>query len=301
MKLLCPSKNLFSYKIKNLLEKFLICHFVDINQKQFEKVAHKYEIVLLRFSHKLSYKKDTKIKYILSPTTGINHIDKKFFLREDIKVLTLQNENFFLKDVAASTEFTITLILMSLRKIKNLFIKNNREKFIGKEIYKKKIGIIGLGRIGIKVAKILNTFGANIYGYDIQNTNKFKFIKKVKLNYILKNCDIISINIPLNSKTINFLNKDKLKTLKKNTLLVNSSRGEVVDESYLMSLVRKRVIYYATDVVINEHKLGLKKMKKYNKLENMIYSNHIAGLTEESILKTDLKIFNKFKKLYEEN
>ena len=63
MKLLCPSKNLFSYKIKNLLEKFLICHFVDINQKQFEKVAHKYEIVLLRFSHKLSYKKDTKIRY----------------------------------------------------------------------------------------------------------------------------------------------------------------------------------------------------------------------------------------------
>mgnify|MGYP001225187657 FL=1 len=165
----------------------------------------------------------------------------------------------------------------------------------------KKIGIIGLGRIGIKVAKILNTFGASIYGYDIQNINDFKFIKKVKLNYILKNCEIISINIPLNSKTINFLNKDKLKTLKKNTLLVNSSRGEVVDESYLMSLTRKKLIYYATDVVINEHKLGLKKMKKYNKLENMIYSNHIAGLTEESILKTDLKIFNKFKKLYEKN
>jgi len=299
MKLFCPSKNLFSYKIKHLLEKFIICDFVNINQKQFEKVVHKYEIVLLRFSHKLFYKKDTKIKYILSPTTGINHIDKKFFSRKDIKILTLQDEKFFLKNVAASTEFTITLILMSLRKIKNLFINNNREKFIGKEIYKKKIGIIGLGRIGIKVAKILNTFGASIYGYDIQNTNDFKFIKKVKLNYILKNCEIISINIPLNSKTINFLNKDKLKTLKKNTLLVNSSRGEVVDESYLMSLTRKKLIYYATDVVINEHKLGLKKMKKYNKLENMIYSNHIAGLTEESILKTDLKIFNKFKKLYE--
>jgi D-3-phosphoglycerate dehydrogenase / 2-oxoglutarate reductase len=301
MKLLCPSKNLFSYKIKHLLEKFLICHFVNINQKQFEKVVHKYEIVLIRFSHKLSYKKDTKIKYILSPTTGINHIDKKFFLRKDIKILTLQNEKIFLKDVAASTEFTITLILMSLRKIKNLLIKKNREKFIGKEIYQKKIGIIGLGRIGVKVAKILNAFGASIYGYDIRNTNDFKFIKKVKLNYILKNCEVISVNIPLNSKTINFMNSNKLNLLKKNTLLVNSSRGEVVDEGYLMSLVRKKVIYYATDVVINEHKLGLKKMKKYNKLENMIYSNHIAGLTEESILKTDLKILNKFKKIYEKN
>ncbi len=301
MKLLCPSKNLFSYKIKHLLEKFLICDFVNINQKQFEKVVHKYEIVLLRFSHKLFYKKDTKIKYILSPTTGINHIDKKFFSRKNIKILTLQDENFFLKDVAASTEFTITLILMSLRKTKNLIFKNDREKFIGKEIYKKKIGIIGLGRIGVKVAKILNAFGASIYGYDIHNTNDFKFIKKVKLNYILKNCEIISVNIPLNSKTINFMNSNKLKLLKKNTLLVNSSRGEVVDEDYLMTLVKKKVIYYATDVVINEHKLGLKKMKKYNKLKNMIYSNHIAGLTEESILKTDLKIFNKFKKIYEKN
>ena len=47
MNLLCPSKNLFSYKIKNFLEKFLICDFVNINQKQFEKVVHKYEIVFL--------------------------------------------------------------------------------------------------------------------------------------------------------------------------------------------------------------------------------------------------------------
>ena len=301
MKLICPSKNLFSNEIKDLLKKKFDCDFLDISQKKFEKIVHKYEVVLLRFSHKLTYKKNTKIKFILSPTTGINHIDEKYFSEKKIKIITLQNEKNFLKNVAASSEFTITLILMSLRKMKSIFIKYKREKFIGNEIYKKKIGIIGLGRIGTKIAKILNAFGGNIYGYDIDDLKKPKFIKKVKLKYLLRNCDIITVNIPLNKKTVNFLNKNKLQLLKKNTLLVNSSRGEIVDENYIIKLVKKELIYYASDVVKEEHQNGLNKMKNYNKLNNLIYTNHIAGLTKESILKTDLKILNNFEKTYDKN
>ena len=301
MKLICPSKNLFSNEIKNLLKKKFECDFLDINQKKFETIVHKYEVVLLRFSHKLIYKKNTKIKFILSPTTGINHIDEKYFSEKKIKIITLQNEKNFLKNVAASSEFTIALILMSLRKMKSIFIKYKREKFIGNEIYKKKIGIIGLGRIGTKIAKILNAFGGNIYGYDIDDLKKPKFIKKVKLKYLLRNCDIITVNIPLNKKTVNFLNKNKLQLLKKNTLLVNSSRGEIVDENYIIKLVKKELIYYASDVVKEEHQNGLNKMKNYNKLNNLIYTNHIAGLTKESILKTDLKILNNFEKTYDKN
>lgn len=301
MKLICPSKNLFSNEIKDLLKKKFDCDFLDISQKKFEKIVHKYEVVLLRFSHKLTYKKNTKIKFILSPTTGINHIDEKYFSEKKIKIITLQNEKNFLKNVAASSEFTITLILMSLRKMKSIFIKYKREKFIGNEIYKKKIGIIGLGRIGTKIAKILNAFGGHIYGYDIDDLKKPKFIKKVGLKYLLRNCDIITVNIPLNKKTVNFLSKNKLQLIKKNTLLVNSSRGEVVDENYIIKLVKKELIYYASDVVKEEHQNGLNKMKNYNKLNNLIYTNHIAGLTKESILKTDLKILNNFEKTYDKN
>jgi D-3-phosphoglycerate dehydrogenase len=298
MKLICPSENLMSKKIKFSLKKMFKCKFSNLSQDSFDKIFHNYEIILLRFSHKLKFKKKNNIKYILSPTTGINHIDKKYFSDKKIKIITLQNEKKFLSDIAASTEFTITLILISLRKIKDFSKLKKRENFIGGEIYKKKVGIIGLGRIGNKVSKILKAFGASVYSYDIEN-KKNNFSKITSLNYILENCDVITINIPLNKKNYNFLNRDKLKKLKKNCLLINTSRGEVVDEKQIIRLVKKKLIFYSTDVIKNEHKQNIFTLKNYNKFDNFIYTNHIAGLTNESILKTDNFILNKFKSIYE--
>lgn len=300
MKLICPSENLMSKKIKFSLKKMFKCKFSNLSQESFDKIFHNYEIILLRFSHKLKFKKKNNIKYILSPTTGINHIDKKYFSDKKIKIITLQNEKKFLSDIAASTEFTITLILISLRKIKDFSKLKIRENFIGGEIYKKKVGIIGLGRIGNKVSKILKAFGASVYSYDVEN-KKNNFSKVASLNYILKNCDIITINIPLNKKNYNFLNKDKLKKLKKNCLLINTSRGEVVDEKQIIHLIKKKLIFYSTDVIKNEHKQNIFTLKNYNKFDNFIYTNHIGGLTNESILKTDNFILNKFKSIYEKN
>ncbi len=300
MKLICPSENLMSKKIKFSLKKMFKCKFSNLSQESFDKIFHNYEIILLRFSHKLKFKKKNNIKYILSPTTGINHIDKKYFSDKKIKIITLQNEKKFLSDIAASTEFTITLILISLRKIKDFSKLKIRENFIGREIYKKKVGIIGLGRIGNKVSKILKAFGASVYSYDVEN-KKNNSSKVASLNYILKNCDIITINIPLNKKNYNFLNKDKLKKLKKNCLLINTSRGEVVDEKQIIHLIKKKLIFYSTDVIKNEHKQNIFTLKNYNKFDNFIYTNHIGGLTNESILKTDNFILNKFKSIYEKN
>ena len=300
MKLICPSENLMSKKIKFSLKKMFKCKFSNLSQESFDKIFHNYEIILLRFSHKLKFKKKNNIKYILSPTTGINHIDKKYFSDKKIKIITLQNEKKFLSDIAASTEFTITLILISLRKIKDFSKLKIRENFIGREIYKKKVGIIGLGRIGNKVSKILKAFGASVYSYDVEN-KKNNSSKVASLNYILKNCDIITINIPLNKKNYNFLNKDKIKKLKKNCLLINTSRGEVVDEKQIIHLIKKKLIFYSTDVIKNEHKQNIFTLKNYNKFDNFIYTNHIGGLTNESILKTDNFILNKFKSIYEKN
>ena len=96
-----------------------------------------------------------------------------------------------------------------------------------------------MGRIGNKISKILNAFEASIYSYDKEN-KKNKYSKNTSLNYILKNCDIITINIPLVSKNYNFLNMQKLKKLKKNCILINTSRGEVVDEKFAVNLAKKK-------------------------------------------------------------
>jgi hypothetical protein len=83
--LICPHKDLFSDYAKNELSKKFKTNFVNISQNKFDKVFHKYEIILLRHSINLKYKVDTKIKYIISPTTGINHIDKRYFKKKKYK------------------------------------------------------------------------------------------------------------------------------------------------------------------------------------------------------------------------
>ena len=90
MNLICPSPKSFSDSIKNILSKRFKCKFSTMNNSEFNKICHNYEIILMRFNNIIKYKKDTKIKFILCPTTATEHIDDKFF--KDKK-----NKNIYVK------------------------------------------------------------------------------------------------------------------------------------------------------------------------------------------------------------
>lgn len=291
MKLICPNQSLFSIQIKENLKKKFKCDFFDISQNKFDNIIRNYDIVLCRFSKNINFINNHKIKFILSPTTGLNHIDKKYFNDKKVKIITLKNSYTFLKKINASSELTVLLILNFQRKINKIF--QTKKKIIGKEINGKKIGIIGYGRIGKKVGKILKSFGAEIFFYD-----KKKIKGRKTLEFILKNSDIISIHIPLEEANINFLNRKRLNKIKKNTLIVNTSRGEVIDESHLINKLKNKELSYATDVVSGENFNQSKRFLKL-KFDNLLITPHIGGLTEESIHKTDMYIYKKFIKEYE--
>tara|TARA_B100000965_G_scaffold392832_1_gene402864 strand:- start:556 stop:1437 length:882 start_codon:yes stop_codon:yes gene_type:complete len=286
--LFCGSTNLFSIETLNQIKKYYNCIFYkNLNQKSFEKKFYKYDILLCRFQHKIPFIKNSKLKYILSPTTGTDHIDLKYFRNKNIKIFNLSNKNKFLKNIHSSSEFTIYMILR--------LIKINQLKFSGfsKEINSKKICIIGYGRNGKKIAKILKAFGAKISFFDKYINNK------TNLNNLIKISDIVSINIPLNKKTENFFDHKKIKMMKKNALLINSSRGEIVDEKYIVKNLSSIKIFYASDVPSNNVSL---KGKLYTKNKNrLFFSNHIAGLSEESVKKTDFEIIKDFNKFLKNN
>ena len=299
--LICPHKDLFSSFAEKELSKTFNANFVNISQNKFDKIFHKYEIILLRHAINLKYKKNTKIKYIISPTTGINHIDKRYFKTKNIKVIILRGELNFLKKINSTAEHTIFLILSLLRNNyltykKNFFKKKNINI---NEIYKKKIGIIGYGRLGKKVDTILRAFGATTLVYD-----KYKSVKRsVSLKEILQNSDILTIHIPLNKKNINFIDKKKIEQLKENCLIINTSRGELINQKELIKHIKKRNIKYGSDVLCNENNINLnyssvQLIKLMKKTKNVIITPHIGGLSNESIHLTDEFIINKFKKLY---
>ena len=82
MQLLCPSPANFSYLVKKKFKEKFICKFKEMSEIEFNKECHKYNIILTRFNYFLKYKNNTNIKYILTPTTGLDHIDKKFFTKK---------------------------------------------------------------------------------------------------------------------------------------------------------------------------------------------------------------------------
>lgn len=294
MKALCINATLFSKDGLSLLEKSNIkVSFADNTNN-----INQYDILLIRPDSNLIGKitDDTNIKYIISVATGTNHLDTEFLKKNKIKLYYLRNKNF-LNKVKATSEHTIFLILSALRKINKLAnkYKDFKNKHVSNEIYGSKIGILGYGRVGKQVGKILKSFGAKIYIFEIGKKNFPKYINNCSsIKELFLKTEIITLHIPLIKKNYNLIDKKKINLLK-NKILVNTSRAEIIEEIPLVEMIKKKQITYFTDVVHFEHEPFIhNKLAKIKSYDNLFITPHIAGITEESIRITDLYLINNF-------
>ena len=142
-----------------------------------------------------------------------------------------------------------------------------------------------------------------VYGYDINKIKHQKYINKVKdMKYIFVNCDIISIHVNFNKYNKKLISKKYLKLMKKNSIIINTSRGELIDENFLYYLLKKKKIGGAgLDVLSNENK-SEKQLKKdklillSKKNQNLIVTPHIGGYTYQAIHLTRSFIVSEFLK-----
>jgi D-3-phosphoglycerate dehydrogenase / 2-oxoglutarate reductase len=303
MKILFLAPIDFNKKIKKKLkDKYDVSFFYGIDKNKLIKIISKYDILITNPGS--NYKYDNKIlnfaeklKLIITPSTGTDHIDCAYCIKNNIHIRCLLNNRRILNSISASAEFTLFLIFLTLRKFNKVqkIIKNGswrkKEDIIrGNEIQNKTVGIVGFGRIGKKLYKYLRSFGCTVKIYDpyinIKN-KKLNFVKSLKT--IFEKCDIISLNLSLNEKTENIISNKYLNVLKKNQILVNTSRGKIVDQKVIIKKIKQRKFFYSTDVISNEFKNNLKSDDILNlsyKNENLIVTPHIAGLTEESQTKS---------------
>jgi len=226
-----------------------------------------------------------KCKIIANFAVGYNNIDVKY---ANEKGIIVTNTPDVLTEATAET--AVSLILACAKRIPEVdrFVRENKfkgwepELFIGVELKNKTVGIIGAGRIGYETAKRIKAFGTKIIYYNRSRKENFEKelnAKKVSLNKLLKTADIISLHIPLNSETHHLLNKDNLQLLKPTAILVNTARGEVVDEKYLIRMLKKKKIFSAGfDVYKNEPNLNPELFK----LANVVLLPHIGSATNES-------------------
>lgn len=244
------------------------------------------------------------LKCVGTPSTGVNHIDKDYLTQKGILLFCLLDNRETLEDIHASAEFTWLHIMNAFRKFifavnnKNNWREKGNEKFLrSNELADKKIGIIGLGRIGRKVAKYAEAFNMEIMFYDPYVVNE-KFKKITSLNE-LKDCDVISVNCYLTNKTRNLITYNVFDGFKDNLIVVNTSRGETVDEEYIYELLQKEKIIYSCDVLQNEQNINiLKKSKLFNlKSDRLTITPHVAGATVESQTKALSAIFTLFQNI----
>lgn len=221
-------------------------------------------------------------KVIANYAVGFNNIDIKYARQKGI---TVTNTPDVLTDATADLAISLTLAcarrlvdgveLVRLKKFNGWLPK----LLLGVELKNKIFGILGAGRIGIATAIRAKSFGTKII-YFSNSRNQYLENKtdamKVTLKYLLKNSDIISIHLPLNPKTFHLLDKEKLTLLKETAILINTARGEIVDEIALINILKKKKIFSAGfDVYENEPHLN----PELYKLKNAVLLPHLGSAT----------------------
>lgn len=273
-------------------------------ESELKKALQNCDVFWFRLNHKLtrSVLENVKCKYIVCAATGLDHIDLKACLDYNIEVISLKGEFKFLKEVRATAEHTLGLLLTLIRKSKKAYTHTelgewNRYLFQGTELYKKKVGILGLGRLGKIMADYYAVLGMEVYYYDTETQPEYaqKYKKENSIKELLSTVDVLSIHLPYNEQTHFILNKDNLNLLHDRAVIVNTARGGLVNEKDLLELlITSKIAGYATDVLWGEPNIDKHPLIQYAKLNNnIVITPHIGGNTFESIEKTETFVLNK--------
>lgn len=295
--LICtPIKN-----IKDLYEKlnkFFILTYKPIacenqlkNLSQFDYIFTNPNMSKIKFDKNFLVKFE-KLKAICTASTGTNHIDLQYLKDNRIRLISLRNNKKVINKISSTAEHAFALMMSTVRRINTSAMSIRKKQweylpYVGRQMNFMTVGVVGYGRLGKMFVRLLKGFDSKILIYE----KKFKirdYNKKYQtgLNELLRKSDIIALHIHADKENINFIDNKKLRIAKKNLILINTSRGEVVNEVDIINFLKKnKSAKYSTDVVKNEIKGKwkskiLKEFLKGNK--NILITPHIGGMTDDA-------------------
>ncbi len=261
------------------------------------------KVLVVRLGYKIDsdfLKKFKNLKFIISNTTGLDHIDKKFCKNKGIKVLSLNNVKGKIKNIYSTADLTIGLLINLVRKINlsnNYIVKEKkfeRYKFISEDLRELTVGIIGYGRLGKRIKKYTSVLGMKTIFYDIN-------IKNLDIKEFVSKSNIIVVTASsFDGRKV--LTRQHLKFLKNNSYIINTSRFFSVDEDEIIKKLKSGVLLgYATDSIDGEYDENKYRKNKFIKLSekfNIIITPHLGGFTYNSLNKTEDIMANFFYKNY---
>ena len=216
---------------------------------------------------------------------GLDNIDLNACEEQNITVYPALGANSH-----SVAEYVICASMLLLRKAyfkKNEMIAGNwpRQESSGSEVYGKTLGLIGFGDIAQKTRDLALGLGIKTVAYDPyldKDSNVWKETKNLPLDNLLSISDIISLHIPLSKETKNLIDEKKLRLIKNSSVIINTSRGGIIDENSLAKLLKENKIGGAALDVFNKEPINKVNAKKFEGLDNIILTPHIGGVTKES-------------------
>jgi len=241
--------------------------------------------------------KDFGVKFIVLRSVGHDNINLRAASRLNIKVANVPAYSPY-----AIAEHAVALLLALNRKL----IESNRRahdynfnlnNLVGFDLNNKTVGIIGTGRIGAVMSKIMHGFGCKLLGYDLKEDSTL--IDRYHMSYttlkeLCEQADIISLHVPLNSETHQLINEDLIFEMKNGVIIINTARGSVLNTEHVIKGLKSRKIgALGIDVYENEQGVFFKDRSqeipnddiliKLNAFPNVLITGHHAFLTEEAL------------------
>jgi len=275
----------------NILKKFGTLAIYQTTSK--EQIFERIEIADIVITNKVSITANImeqvpKLKLICIAATGMNNVDLNAAKFKGIEVKNVSG--YSSKSVAQHT-FAMTLYLLEKMAYYDKVVKDNTWSDSGLftdvsqpfyEISGKKWGIIGMGAIGQEVSKIATAFGSEISYYSTSGKNLHHAYPHQSLEFILKDCDIISIHAPLNDDTFDLINENNLPYLKDGAILLNLGRGGIINETDLAFELDRREIYAGLDVLESEPITLNNRLNEVKHKERLLITPHIAWTSIEA-------------------
>jgi D-3-phosphoglycerate dehydrogenase len=224
-----------------------------------------------------------QLRVIARAGIGVDTIDVNAATRRGVAVMNAPGAN-----TVSAAEHAFALLLGLVRRVPwaaESMRKGDwdRKKFEGTELRGKTIGIVGLGRIGGHVAGIARAFGMTVIGHDpylLPERATELQVKLLPLDQLLRTADVVTLHVALTEQTRHLINADRLATMKKTAVLINTARGELVDETALAAAIANKAIAGAAVDVFSQEPLPADSPLRG--LERVILTPHLAASTAEA-------------------
>ena len=248
---------------------------------------------------------ESNIKVINTASTGLNHIDMNYCEQHGIDVWSLKNDYELINNLPSTSELAFGLMMSLLRNIPKSFnsIKSynwDYEPYVGHQIKGKTIGIIGYGRLGKIMCDLFYGQGVKLLATDPYE--RITTARGVPLKELLQKSDVIFLHTHVTDETRGMVDEEFLSKMKKGSYLINTARGELVNEKAIIESIRAGHLKgYGTDVIADEfgniNKSELVEFTILNPNSNVIITPHIGGMTIEGQTKAYHWAVRKFKNI----